>query len=176
LKLPCVGDLNIDGMLFPGGTVTVGVHKVTDGTSKTLMIGERWYQLRAWTAGNYFGAGGMIKTGGGINAKESPPPSVPLTSMSSSAKNISFNIPPNPNLNATGYYNFHRNSTDRPPMPSGAAQTMGFNDLPFGSAHPGIVNFVRADGGTEVITDNIDMLVYVALGSRNGDEVVNQQQ
>ena len=28
--------------------------QATDGLSKTLMIGERWYQMRAWMAGAYW--------------------------------------------------------------------------------------------------------------------------
>jgi hypothetical protein len=174
LKIPCVGPdsnhINIDGMLFPASNVKIS--RVTDGTSKTLMVGERWYQLRAWTAGSYFGAGGMQGTG----IKKSPPATTPINSFSTSAKNISSKYPPNPSLDSVGYYQLHDNNTDRPNMPTGAPKTMTYNDLPFASFHPGIVNFVRADGGSETITDGIDMNIYLALGSRNGDEVVNQQQ
>lgn len=166
LKTPCVTSLNIDGMMIPAGNISP--KKVTDGTSKTLLVGERWYQLRVWTAGNYY----SVMQGSGINAK--PPTNVPCGSMSSSSKNISWNIPPNADLNSVGYYTQHDNNTDRPTMPTGAPATMGFNDVPFGSKHSGITNFVRADGGTEVITDDIDPFVYTALGSRNGQEVASQ--
>jgi hypothetical protein len=165
LKSLCVTDINIDGVLFPGGSVKVRSSKITDGTSKTLMVGERWYQLRVWTAGNYYG----VKQGGGINA--AAPTAVPVGSYSSSAKNISWNIPPNPDLNAVGYYLSHDNTTDRPTMPASGQKTLGFNDLPFASRHAGIVNFVRADGGTEAIADNIDPAVYTGFASRNGGEV-----
>jgi prepilin-type N-terminal cleavage/methylation domain-containing protein len=167
LKIPCVTDLNIDGLLFPGGSVDVPVSKVTDGTSKTLMVGERWYQLRVWTAGNYY----SVKAGAGINAKA--PTAVPCGSYSSAAKNISWNIPPNPNLNTVGYYTNHVNDSDRPTMPSGAPKTVSFNDLPFGSFHPGVTNFVKGDGSMVVITDDIEPVVYTAYASRNGEEVVN---
>jgi hypothetical protein len=168
LRVPCVTDLNIDGILFPGGTQKVRIKSVTDGTSKTLMIGERWYQLRVWSAGTYY----SVKQGAGI--KTTAPTSVPCGAYSSSAKNISMNIPPNPDLNAVGYYVSHDNATDRPPMPPSGKKIVGFNDLPFGSFHKGITNFVRADGGTEVITDDIDLTVYAAFASRNGGEVVSQ--
>lgn len=168
LKIPCVTDLNIDGMLFPGGSVKVRTKSVTDGTSKTLMIGERWYQLRVWTAGNYYS--GMM--GSGI--KTSFPTSVPTGSYSSAAKNISQNIPPNPNLDVVGCYSGHDNATDRPNMANLGVCKTPFNDLPFGSFHPGVTHFVRADGGTEVIANDIDLAVYAAFASRNGGEVFNQ--
>ena len=165
LKIPCVTDLNIDGMLFPGGSVRVTATKITDGSSKTLMVGERWYQLRVWTAGNYY----SVKQGGGLNAKA--PTSVPCGSYSSAAKNISWNIPPNPDLNVVGYYIIHDNNLDRPTMPSTGKKIVSFNDLPFASFHTGVVNFVRTDGGAEVISNDIDPAIYTAFASRNGGEV-----
>jgi prepilin-type N-terminal cleavage/methylation domain-containing protein len=166
LKIPCVGptSLNIDGMLFPGGKVKTS--KVTDGTSNTLMVGERWYQLRVWLAGNYY------SVGGGFNAP--PPTTTPCGSYSSAAKNISSSYPPNADLNVVGYYQLHNNDQDRPNMPTGAPKPILFNDLPFASFHTGIVNFVRADGGAETITDDINTDVYLAYGSRNGEEVLNR--
>jgi prepilin-type N-terminal cleavage/methylation domain-containing protein len=167
LKIPCVTDLNIDGMLFPAGAAKVSAKKITDGSSKTLMVGERWYQLRVWTAGNYY----SVMQGGGLST--TAPTNVPCGSYSSAAKNISWNIPPNPDLNTVGYYVSHDNALDRPTMPPNGKKTIAFNDLPFASFHTGVVNFVRADGGAEVITDNIDPAVYTAFASRNGSEVVN---
>jgi hypothetical protein len=171
LKIPCVGPdatyANIDGMLFPASYVKAS--QITDGTSKTLMIGERWYQLRVWTAGNYYSVPGP----GGRSA--TPPSSTPCGNYSSAAKNISSKYPPNADLNAVGYYQLHDNATDRPTMPSTGQKTIQFNDLPFGSFHTGIVNFVRADGGAISISNDIDMNVYLAFGSRNGEEVVSSQ-
>jgi hypothetical protein len=158
-------------MLFPGGEFKVSTRSITDGTSKTLMIGERWYQLRVWTAGNYY----SVMAGSGI--KTSFPTTVPCGSYSSSAKNISMNIPPNPDLQVPGQGCYgspgvHDNAVDRPNISNiGATCKTVFSDLPFGSFHPGITNFVRADGGAEVIADDIDLKIYAAFASRNGGEV-----
>jgi prepilin-type processing-associated H-X9-DG protein len=46
--------------------------------------------------------------------------------------------------------------------------------LPFGSFHPGGVNFSFGDGSVKLIADDIDVDLYLALGSRNGEEVVAQ--
>ena len=165
----CVGSggtlINVDGMLFPGAGVDGKT--VTDGTSNTLMLGERWYQARSWTVGVYYSSAGR-----------GPLPTeleTPLSSFSSSCKNINVNVPPNPNLGVSGFYSSHNNDRgDRPNMPAGSPQGRSFNDLPFGSFHPGGVNFGRADGSVQFIADGIDLVTYGALASRNGGEVVSE--
>jgi len=168
MKVQCVTDINIDGMMFPGGATKVRSKNITDGASKTLMVGERWYQLRVWSAGNYYTA----KQGSGINT--TAPTNVPCGSYSSSSKNISLNIPPNPDLNVVGCYTLHDNAKDRPTMASLSTCKTPFNDMPFGSFHTGVTNFVRADGGTISITNDIDPTVYTSYASRNGNEVFNE--
>ncbi len=158
-----LGNMNVDGMLYPGGGVKASW--VTDGTSNTIMVGEKWYQPRAWTLGVYW-----------TSAGRSLPPTqeeTPLNSASSSCKNINTKYPPNPNFEVTGYYNSHDNATDRPTASASAPKTISFNDLPFGSFHAGGVNFGRADGSVQFLNDNIDLVTYGALASRNGDEVIN---
>jgi prepilin-type N-terminal cleavage/methylation domain-containing protein/prepilin-type processing-associated H-X9-DG protein len=41
------------------------------------------------------------------------------------------------------------------------------------SAHPGVVNVSFGDGHTETVSDSIDLLVWRAMGSRNGGESVD---
>jgi hypothetical protein len=41
------------------------------------------------------------------------------------------------------------------------------------SYHPGIVNVVLMDGSTRSIAENIDLLVWRALGTRAGGDVVS---
>jgi hypothetical protein len=38
------------------------------------------------------------------------------------------------------------------------------------SHHPGIVHACRADGSMTAISNDVDALVYAAMGSRNGNE------
>lgn len=158
------GAINTDGMLFPGSDVS---HRaITDGASNTMLIGERWYQMRAWTVGSYHGDSfaSTVKQVG----------YVPYSACSSSSKNIDANLPPNANLNTAGYYVSHNNGTDRPTRPSSAPKTIRFNDLPFGSFHPGGVNFVYADGSVHFINDDIDLRLYEALASRNGEDIISE--
>lgn len=47
----------------------------------------------------------------------------------------------------------------------------GWNKMPMGSYHPGVTQFVYADGSVQVINDDIELDAYQALGTANGGEV-----
>jgi prepilin-type processing-associated H-X9-DG protein len=161
--------INTDGVMYPGSEVSMG--DISDGTSNTLLVGERWYQLRIWTAGNYHGE---TPPRGQAAVKFPPTGYTPRNSCSSAAKNLDERYSINAQLNVVGYYDAHDNNLDRPTKPPGAPGGMQFNNLLFGSFHSGGANFVRADGGVEFVTEDIDPMVLVANGSRNGEEVVRQ--
>ena len=69
-------------------------------------------------------------------------------------------MPPNALSCATGTVNADPSINE-----SGTATTAS-------SRHNGGVNIACSDGSTHFVADNIDILVWHALGSRNGDEVV----
>ena len=160
------GAVNFDGILIQDKPVAA--RKISDGMSKTLLVGERWYQLRVWTAGVYYSA---HPDGGWATAK----PDGPIrTSCMNASKNIDARYGIEPNFDVVGYYVSHDNDVDRPMMPSGAARTIRYNDLPFGSFHDGGANFCNADISTRFVTDNVDVEVLMALASRNGGEIVGE--
>lgn len=163
-SVPVFGPVNLDGLM--GLDFAVPTRRATDGLSNTAMIGERWYQLRTWTFGSYY----RSRDDGQDNSPR-PPRGPQMETAVSSAKNISRDVPINANLNQTGFYTLHQ-AEDRPAMPAGAPQPLLFNDLPFGSFHSGGANFAFGDGSVRLLADDIDADVYVALASRNGDEVV----
>jgi hypothetical protein len=170
MAVDCVSGINIDGMLFPGSKVEQA--HVADGTSNTLMAGERWYQVRAWPFGSYYNPD--YTSGGGARGTPERPPYTPVGSLSSSCKNIDGKkYPPNVSLEAVGYYVGHE-PADRPGDVAAGRKNIAFNDLPFQSFHVGGVNFTRADGSVSTLADSIDPDVYNALASRNGEETVSQ--
>lgn len=155
--------MNVDGMLFPGAGVEGKT--ILDGTSNTFLVGERWYQQRSWTVGDYYGQAVMQKYTAGFT---------PAGVLSGACKNININYPPNPDFNSIGYYQLHKNENpDRPLMPPGATKPIAYNDLPFGSFHPGGVTFGYADGSVRFINDSIEKEIYGALASRNGQETAS---
>jgi prepilin-type processing-associated H-X9-DG protein len=156
--------MNVDGMLFPGAGVNPSW--ITDGTSNTFLVGERWYQTRAWSLGVYW------TPQGGRGAVNPQPDETPVNSASSSCKNINTNFGPNPDLQSNKYV-YHDNGTDRPNIPDSAPKSFNFNDVPYGSFHPGGAHFARADGSVSFISDSIDLVTYGAMASRNGEETIS---
>ena len=120
----------------------VQMRDVSDGTSHTLAVGERRYHLRIWTRG--------VDWQG-----------VHITRISSlcagSFKNVTWPI--NSNEQAICYW----------PCDT---RTCKFNDLFFGSDHPGGAQFTYVDGSVHFINDQIDMETYFGLATRNGGETI----
>ena len=156
------GAVNYDGMLYWASRVKQG--DVTDGTSNTMIVGERWYSLRAWTIGGITGG-----VGAGFNKKV---PDYPFEGQEGfSYKNVTRRYPINAPLESVGYYYLHRNDEDRPEKTDSAPTTMATNDLLWGSFHPGGANFAYVDGSVHFLSEDIDLNAYEALASRNGQEV-----
>ena len=144
--------------------------QVTDGTSKTLLIGERTYQIRAWMIGAYY-------TGNTDPPSGRDPSVVPSGPQPSTAFFACKNVNDIALLNHdpyTGCYIGHDNTLgDRPNVPDSTPRTISCNNLPFASFHPGGVNFSFGDGSVQFLNDSMDTKLYLAMGSRNGDEVVS---
>jgi prepilin-type N-terminal cleavage/methylation domain-containing protein/prepilin-type processing-associated H-X9-DG protein len=164
-----LGPNNYDGLIVQGWGVSL--KKVSDGTSKTLLIGERWYEQRAWIIGAYWN--GNPEPASALLTNTAPIGPQPSTAFFSS-KNLSDKAPINHNLYVQCYQS-HANATDRPNNLPASCMTPGLsvNDLPFASFHTGGVNFALGDGSVKWMPDEIDMTLYLALGSRNGGETVS---
>jgi prepilin-type N-terminal cleavage/methylation domain-containing protein/prepilin-type processing-associated H-X9-DG protein len=160
------GPVNYDGMLFMGSKVRP--KDVTDGTSNTLLAGERWYSLRAWTIGGYWTQG----VGTGFNKT---PPTGPLGGQNGFGyKNVDRRYPINASLDSVGYYYLHLTQKEQRPIlnPPSNKLTMATNDLLFGSFHSSGANFVYADGSVHFLGDDLDVNIYEALASKNGGETI----
>jgi prepilin-type N-terminal cleavage/methylation domain-containing protein/prepilin-type processing-associated H-X9-DG protein len=172
------GANNYDGLIIQDWPVAL--KQVTDGTSKTLLIGERWYQMRAWMIGAYWKNPLNATVGGGDGRRPGVPTSSSLEGPQPNtaffaSKNLSDKVPINHNVH-TGCYIDHQNDLgDRPTVANDVPRTLSVNDLPFSSFHSGGVNFSYGDGSVRFMPDDIDTRLYLALGSRNGDEAVNDQ-
>jgi prepilin-type processing-associated H-X9-DG protein len=177
-----LGPNNFDGLMIQDWKVSL--KSVSDGATKTLLVGERWYGLRAWMAGAY--STGTSDPSGGTGRGATPlPPSGPQPSTAwFSCKNLTAAAPLN-HSPLTSCYIGHVNDYmtlpqprpggDRPMVPDSVPHTLSCNDLPFGSFHPGGVNFSFGDGSVKFLNDSLDITAYLAMGSRNGAEAVNEQ-
>lgn len=164
-----LGKNNYDGLLIQDWPVPL--QQVTDGTSKTLLIGERTYQIRAWMIGAYW----VPPTIDAGNDRRNPLPKGPQPNTAFFAcKNLNDVAPLNHDP-YTGCYIGHDNSLgDRPEVPESTPRIISVNDLPFGSRHAGGANFAYGDGSVKFLSDGIDIKLYLALGSRNGSEAISE--
>jgi prepilin-type N-terminal cleavage/methylation domain-containing protein len=123
---------------------TFKMRDIVDGTSNTLMVGEKAWDPRRkglgftdtgnrdWTGGSTFDVGGAQYA----------------------MKNV---VHP---INAYGY--------NSPQVPLAF-----FNDISFGSEHPGGAQFTLGDGKVTFISENVDMGLYRSLASRAGGEAAS---
>jgi prepilin-type N-terminal cleavage/methylation domain-containing protein/prepilin-type processing-associated H-X9-DG protein len=162
------GAINFDGLLSQDTPIKLST--ATDGLSKTLMVGERWYQLRAWPVGVYWTA-----TPPGYSITSKKPPAGPIgNSYVSACKNIDAEFPINLALDRVNSYKIHNNDTDRPVITGTGQPKMAFNDVLWGSFHPGGANFVYGDGSVHFLSESLDIDTFLALGSRNGQEAASE--
>ena len=142
------GDVSINGMLFPDSRVRMG--QIIDGTSKTYLMGEQVYLngFHHWIVGSLW-----------TGSDRSDPDRIQMHAT----KNIRYPINGDPN--EYGYFGLDGNA------PPGADQTLKQNDFYFGSHHPGGAHFSHADGSVAFYADNMNINLYRAMATRNGEEV-----
>lgn len=143
---PHCGRYCTDGVMVP--FASMAIRDITDGTSNTLMVGERTYQKRSWLKGAYHTFDRDTKV------------------CVSAAKNVAWPINAQPAK--IGYY------VADPKAPGGSTKNKLFNDLWFGSRHTGGAIFLLADGSVRFISENLDFGLYQSLATRNGGEVLGE--
>jgi prepilin-type processing-associated H-X9-DG protein len=142
------------GMFRSRVTGLVKAADITDGTSKTFMIGEKYVRND-----NYDGSfGGSNKNSDDRGWSDG----YDADTMRSSC------FTPIADSNPIGWDpvlgNMFRDTF------SSAFAGVLWNVVHFGSAHPGGINAVYADGSVHSISFDVNVEVFNALGSRNGDE------
>lgn len=145
------GDVYNDGIFYPFETVSI--KKISDGTSQTIAIGERNYSLRGFFTGAFWQGAEPYSAG---------------TSRvcSYSAKNMRWGIT---TPDERGYY------VQAQDFPVGGKKVVLFNDLFWGSEHPGIAQFAYADGSVHGMSDSTSLTVMRNLATRNGGEIKDDE-
>ncbi len=137
-----------NGSFFPNSKTSI--KKITDGTSSTTYFGERVYQIRGWAKGPF--AGGDTTDRGHMTTE----------------KNFRYALNADPDV--VGYY---RADDD---APSGAVKDVIYNDLWFGSSHPGGSHMAYADGHVEFLPDDTSLLALQKQATIAGGEVEAETQ
>jgi prepilin-type N-terminal cleavage/methylation domain-containing protein/prepilin-type processing-associated H-X9-DG protein len=137
----------VTGLVKPGD--------ITDGTSKSLMIGEKYVRND-----NYEGSFGTTNRNSDDRGWSDGFDADVMRSSCFAPISDSDPIGWDPVLdNMFG---------DAGPWPFAGL----YNVIHFGAAHPGGINAVFADGSVHSIGFDVDVVVFNSLGSRNGDETV----
>ncbi len=140
------GFMRCNGIIIPARDGKVKWASITDGLSNTLMAGEAHHTLKNWT----FTSGPLAGS-----------PRTGATVWNNGHIYFSWNTtttPINTHSVATWAY-------DRARIPEDGKYA-------FRSMSPGGCMFLVGDGSVQFVSQNIDMIVYRALGSRDGGEVV----
>ncbi len=139
-----------NGALYPGSRTRFA--SIEDGTSQTLLVGERSYVFRQWMTGaTWFGTD--VRAASARICGEA-------------TNNVAFPI--NASHAEFGYFRGHNS---RPP---GTPNNRPLNDLWFGSNHHGGAHFAYADGSTHFLADDTDLTVLQAMATVTGGEVVSE--
>jgi len=142
------------GTFLSNVTGLVKVSRITDGTSKTLLIGEKYVRSDAYE-GPFTGVNRQSDDRGWTDGFDAD-------IMRSTC------FQPVQDSDGIGWSDLGRYFDDNPntsfPEP---------NVYHFGSPHSGGIGAVFADGSVHTIGYDIDVLVFNGLGSRNGDETIN---
>lgn len=146
------GNGAFDGVVVRANASPITLLMISDGTSNTVMVGEKW--LNPQQFGNdggdnesWVNAGwdeDVVRIGGGTYTYTRPDTGATVT------------IPRTPQPNSLA------------PNPSSGAV---WNEQ-FGSPHPGGMNTVMCDGSVRMVTFDMDPAVWAAACSRNGGEVL----
>jgi prepilin-type processing-associated H-X9-DG protein len=136
------GDVDADGIMHPGSKTTTSM--VGDGTSNTLLLGDRLYVFENWLSG-------ATKFG-------SPPDQICV----GAAQNVRYRVNADPS--EVGYYVGDREA------PDGAPKTALLNDLAFASDHAGGAQFAFGDGSVRMLNESIDFDLFQDLATMDGGE------
>jgi prepilin-type N-terminal cleavage/methylation domain-containing protein/prepilin-type processing-associated H-X9-DG protein len=132
------------GRLLSGMSGPTKIARITDGTSHTFLLGEKYVRSDMYDGGGYSDDHGWIEGW--------DPDDIRCTCFQ-------------PYQDSSGYQF----------QSLGSADIFGHDkDIPyFGSAHPGGLNAIFADGSVHTLSYDIDPVTFNALATRAGDEVID---
>jgi hypothetical protein len=139
---------------------TTEIKHITDGTSKTILIGEAVHDVQAQ---NEVGSRAENLLGSRKDHWYIGSDDIDTTSSDLTEALGSTGVLPNLHRSPQKYNCFE--------FSPGSAECQALQ-LSFGSEHPGVVQVVLCDGSVHAINEGIDLLAWRAWGTRNGEESV----
>ncbi|HTQ40166.1 MAG TPA: DUF1559 domain-containing protein [Pirellulales bacterium] len=161
------GGIATNGVIYPASKTRVS--QISDGTSKTFLLGECSWDFGTLVAGWYAGEAFYGNTSG------TPDPSAYLPYQLSTTGNgfwmynaaqVFYGIQVASNEADPTYPNKGRN----------AAKVSKHNDVSFGSKHPNGCSFCMADGSAHFVSVNTDLTVLKDLANRHDGQQASVDQ
>ena len=144
-----------NGIFF--GNSSIGVRRITDGTSNTLLVGENRLNMVLGEHEDYANRAVTWSSGEGANATFGHPANTFAACNGINADGRTGGGPPGGH---SAYYNDWIHHV--------------WTSINAGSFHPGGANFTFADGSTHFLSEDIDLETFRAMG-RRADGVVVQR-
>ncbi|MCA8995460.1 MAG: DUF1559 domain-containing protein [Planctomycetaceae bacterium] len=167
-----------DGMFYPNSSLSF--RDVTDGTSNTLLASE----VKAWT--EYKRNGGPPST----NVPNAVAEAEAIVASGAQHKNTGHTEWPDGRCHHEGFTttmvpnSYVECTNGGAPLDcdynswqegrNGSTGTASYAIITSRSYHPGIVQVCLVDGSCRAVSENIDMGLWRALGTRNGGEIVSE--
>jgi prepilin-type N-terminal cleavage/methylation domain-containing protein/prepilin-type processing-associated H-X9-DG protein len=168
---PSVTETNkFDGVVLRSNVAPVKLEAISDGTSNTLLVAEKWlHPLRVATSAASGADGGdnevwcnagwdecIVRVGGGT-----------YSYLYNNGQ------PAGPNAQVRTIPRTPRPDIEAPCVVDASGNTVTIWNQQFGSSHSGGMNAVLCDGSVRVVSYSVDPVVWAATCTRAGGEVVN---
>jgi len=145
-----------------GGDNKVTFGSITDGSSNTIIVGEKWLRPDQYNIGSWMDDHNIVGALDQDSMRVGDQPPVQDTNRSLATGLV---VPASANNPCCNYW---RDPNTRMP-----AARLGSR---FGGAHTGIMNSLRADGSVNATSMNIDPVVFSNLGNRQDGNVLTGDQ
>lgn len=158
------GSGKVDGVVIRADQPLLGLPQISDGTSNTLMVAEKWLHPKRHNADGgdneaMFNAGWdecVVRIGGGTFTYSYDPSGAPAVDGT-----MQRTIPRTP-----------RPDSEAPQVANSSGGTVTIWNQQFGSSHSGGVNVVMCDGSVRNVTFSVNAATWAAACSRNGGETL----
>ena len=145
-----------------GGDNRVTFGSITDGSSNTIIVGEKWLRPDQYSIGSWMDDHNIVGALDQDSMRVGDQPPVQDTNRSLATGLF---VPANANNPCCNYW---RDPNNRLP-----AARLGSR---FGGAHSGMMNSLSADGSVNAISMSVDSVVFTNLGNKQDGNVVTGDQ
>jgi prepilin-type processing-associated H-X9-DG protein len=159
-----------DGVVLRSNVAPVALNRISDGTSNTLLVAEKWlHPLRVATAAASGNDGGDNEVWCNAGWDEC------IVRVGAGTYSYLYNggQPAGPGSTTRTIPRTPRPDIEAPCVVDAAGKPVTIWNQQFGGPHPGGVNTVFCDGSVRTVTFSVDAATWAAACTRNGNETLS---